>query len=210
MHAIHFVARSFRSEPLAEPACARRTWDALRAQWPKVLSACWMSDHLHVLVEDVDPKTEAEWLERSLRRMEAWADVDVDWTVAKGRTKVRRDIRYIALNPCRAQLCADPLQWLWSTHREVFGAAAQPWLDVDRLLELEGTRERHHAYVSSDPSVAVTGTPPPRVAAPSPIATRPIADIGLAALAAWRLPNGSLRSRGPARHDFVRLAPEQG
>ncbi len=136
--------------------------------------------------------------------------MNVDFSEAVGRVKVRRDIRYIALNPCRAELCNDPLEWVWSTHREVFGAAMDPWLDRARLLRIEGSADRHHAYVSSDPHVSVVGTAPPRTSPPSPVATRPIADIARAALAATRTPLGGLRHRGPARAEFFRLAHEQG
>jgi len=169
-----------------------------------------MGTHIHVLVEsNREVGCEVAWLARSLRRMKGWPAPDVAAKVAVGRSKVLRDIRYIAVNPCEARLCSDPLQWLWSTHRELFGAAVDPWLDP-RVRRLMGGPEALHRYVSGHPSVRVEGTPPPRVAGPAPIATRPISDIAHAVLAAWRMPNGALRQRGPARTDFLRLAWEQG
>ena len=208
MQAVQLTARDLRAFPLADPITARRTWQAMRRRWPKVLAACLMGNHLHALVEGVDPAREVEWLSRSLHAMAGWGRVDVDATVATGR-KVLRDVRYIALNPCRARLCSDPLEWLWSTHREIFGAVAEPWVDL-RVCGRIGGPAALHAYVSADPSVSVDGTPPPRPAGPSPVATRPIAAVGQAALAAWRVGDGGLRRRGPARTDFLRLAWNQG
>ena len=76
-----------------------------------------------------------------------------------------RQIRYIALNPCRAGLTQDPLEWPWSTYRGCFGGVAQPWVSLDVLAELLGWdsvgafRTWFHKYVSSDPTVNPTGTP---------------------------------------------------
>ena len=173
-----------------------------------VLSACLMGNHLHVLVEDVDPVTEAAWLARSLRRAATWCDLDVDATVAADRTKVRRDIRYISLNPCRARLVPDPLEWTWSTHRELFGAVTDPWVDVDAIRRLDGSVDRHHAYVSADPFVSVDGTPPPRAAVDSRFARVPLVHVAEAARSATR--GGQIRRQGPARWLFLKLARAQG
>lgn len=43
--------------------------------------------------------------------------------------------RYVTLNPVRAGLCDDPLQWRWSSYRAAVGATAIPaFLDIDRVL----------------------------------------------------------------------------
>ena len=207
MQAIQFTAKSTHF-CLADPSTCERTWRVLRRRWPRVLSACLMGNHLHVLVEGVDPAEESAWLLRALRRMRGWPGATVEASPAQGRVKLRRDLRYIALNPCRAGLARDPLAWLWSTHRELFGAVVEPWVDRDRILQLEGSLEAHHAYVSSDPSVDVSGTPPPRSARSTQHAVRPLGDVLLAARAATR--GGDPRQRGPARDLFLALAADQG
>lgn len=50
-------------------------------------------------------------------------------------------IRYIVLNPVRAGLCHRPEDWPWSSYRACAGAElAHPFMSVDSLLELFGTR----------------------------------------------------------------------
>ena len=46
-------------------------------------------------------------------------------------------IRYIALNPVRAGLCARPADWRWSSYAALIGwAAPPPFLDVDSVLRV--------------------------------------------------------------------------
>jgi putative transposase len=50
-------------------------------------------------------------------------------------------IRYVALNPVRAGICADPAEWPWSSHRA--SAGLDPpigYLALPRLLNLFGTQ----------------------------------------------------------------------
>jgi putative transposase len=50
-------------------------------------------------------------------------------------------IRYIVLNPVRAGLCRSPADWPWSSYRACAGTElAHPFLSVDRVLGLFGTR----------------------------------------------------------------------
>ncbi len=167
-----------------------------------------MGNHLHALIEEADPEADTAWLERALRRMPDWPPVEVGATVAEGRLKVLRDLRYIALNPCRARLARDPLAWLWSTHRELFDAVADPWIDRTALAELSPSFEDLHTYVSGDPHVTVAGTQPPDHLVPTDIARQPLGDIARAAIVATR--GGELQRRSTTRHLFLCLAPERG
>jgi hypothetical protein len=73
---------------------------------------------------------------------------------------LRRNIRYVHLNPCRAGLVADPIEWEWSTHRDYLGAAYPSWVNPSTLGRLwKGGKEEFHRYVSGDPSTRVQGTP---------------------------------------------------
>jgi REP-associated tyrosine transposase len=48
--------------------------------------------------------------------------------------------RYVALNPVRAGLCADPVEWFWASYRAICGLEPAPdFLDVDAVLDLFST-----------------------------------------------------------------------
>jgi hypothetical protein len=126
-----------------------------------------------------------------------------------------RTVRYVALNPCRAKLASDPLEWLWSTHRDVVGAVADPWVTAESLAGAldrheKGFVERFHAYVSGDPSVAVAGTHMPGPARAQPVPLEPLERIAAAAVAATRGTFADLERKGVTRRLFVLLARHQG
>src|SRR5208283_2925907 len=80
---------------------------------------------------------------------------------------LKRQIRYVHLNPCRSRLVRDPMEWEWSTHRDVLGAVGEAWVDLPQLHRIWGARDDEfrrifHAYVSGDPSALVEGTPLPQ------------------------------------------------
>ncbi len=136
-------------------------------------------------------------------------------SVIPDRFHLRRQIRYVALNPCRKNLCRDPLEWYWSTYREFFGATANGKGNLYTLAMALGERpegflDRFHAYVSGDPSVAIQGTPCPRLIAPQRFAYKSIDEILAASAAAWRIQPSSVRNRGKLRATFIHLAHQQG
>ena len=133
----------------------------------------------------------------------------------RGKKKMRRTWRYIALNPCRDGLTDDPLAWTWSTYRDALGASVDPWVSLHGLRTscrdaLFSTPRDVHGYVSSDPSVDVSGTPLPIAPEPSAIPSCSLDAIAAAVAGALRkLPDEALRTpRG--RRLFVALARRQG
>lgn len=67
-------------------------------------------------------------------------------------------IRYTQLNPPRAGLVGDPLEWLLSTHRGIVAAEIDPWVTANRLAEVLGRRRERfeawfHRVVTDDSSV---------------------------------------------------------
>lgn len=113
-------------------------------------------------------------------------------TWAAGKTKVRRDVRYIHLNPCRAGLCNDPLAWPWSTHRDRLGLVA------DSPLRSSADPIALHRYVSADPSCAVQGTD---WLSPSP--TPSIWELQAAVSEILRCPLSTTQTRHPARRLWI-------
>lgn len=68
--------------------------------------------------------------------------------------------RYVVLNPVRAQICALPEEWRWSSYGASAGLAfAQPFLATDEVLALFGprparARAAYRAFVRSAPNTS--------------------------------------------------------
>ena len=218
----HFVSRiSARRVDLLSGDSPFWLWPRLAAGFPTALGAVLMPDHLHVIADVHDPEVARTSLARTLGwHARRFVGGGIAWQTPPARPiadldKLRRQLRYVALNPCRAGLTGDPLAWTWSTHRDVMGAISTPWVSATALAaRLEDQRpgfvDRWHRCVSSDPSVAPGGTPTPRPQPPTSLPALPLADIWLAATVASRRRPVDVNRRGPARHLFVLLAATQG
>ncbi len=227
MH-VHLVARARAgASPFAEPEQAAWMWSQLRKAFPNAIAAMLMPNHPHLVVPAAPDArvrlvTALGTFSRRFGSRGMWEPVPEPEALSSS-DKLRRTVRYAALNPCRPwryhgkklRLVADPLEWPWSTYRDVVGGVTDPWVDAARLArafgdEVEGFRERFHRYVSSDPAVRVEGTPLPRPAPPADLPSHPLRDVEHAVLAATRAPPGAHKSRGSARALFVGLAYRQG
>jgi putative transposase len=57
-------------------------------------------------------------------------------------------VRYLAMNPVRAGLCARPEDWLWGSYRAVIGAAPPPqFLDIERVLDFFAARSSNRTEI---------------------------------------------------------------
>ena len=218
---LHLVAHAVRqTRPLAAPEAAWWLWRCLRNNFPEAVAACLMPNHVHLLIAERsgDERIHTRRLGRVLgshaRRWGGGAQWQAaDRHVIKGHEELRRQVRYVHLNPCRAKIVDDPLKWPWSTHRGIVGAEHDPWVPAARLARALARDSADfatwlHAYVSSDPTCAVDGTD---LHAPLPardVPMVPLATILAAAIAAtpWQEPG----LRGMRRHATVLLAWHQG
>jgi putative transposase len=165
----HVFARSVSRRPLFPDSYARRSFlrlvglTAQRYAW-HVLAYCVMTTHYHLLVRIDEPRLARgmQWLNgvygASLNVIER--DRGHVFGARYGSSPVTTDayflevIRYIALNPVRAGLCADPVDWPWSSYRLVVRRLPTPsFLDVDSLFEVFGrdrdtARRRLESFVS--------------------------------------------------------------
>lgn len=220
---MHVTARTVRPHaPLCEPEHAGWLWEQLRECFPRSLAAVLMPNHPHVLAHVEDPEGDRVRLARVLGHFARRVGVRrglfepvPPFQVVEGRDKLWRMCRYLALNPCRADLCDDPLRWLWGTSRDVVGASTDPWVSaMDLACELNRCPDRlatdFHRYVSSDPAVAVCGTPCPVPASPQRLPIVGLHRIVLAAAAATRSPTSAIMHPSPTRRLFVQLARHQG
>jgi hypothetical protein len=223
---VHLVARTQGGRPaFAAFDAAKWMWETLRRGFASALAAVLMPTHLHVIAEIVSAAPARLRLARMLGAFSRWhspsGEDPLRWNPVPrpepvaGPEHLRRWLRYVALNPCRDKLVRDPLEWLWSTHRDVVGAVAEPWVAAPRLARLldENARsfaESFHRYVSSDKACDARGTPAPRPPRPSECARFPLERIMTAAAAATRQPLEAARTRGPTRTAFIQLAVRQG
>jgi hypothetical protein len=223
---VHLVARTYGGKPaFAEFAAADWIWRALRRGFAQALAAVLMPCHLHLIAEVVSVVAARLRLARILGGFARWhspsAEDPLRWQpvprpgVVSGPEHLRRQVRYVALNPCRDKLVRDPLEWVWSTHRDVVGAVADPWVTSTRLAHAldeseHGFADSFHRYVSSDPSCDTRGSRPPRAPHASECARYPLERIMAAAAAATRQATTAIRGRNPTRTAFVQLAVQQG
>lgn len=208
---------------LVEPTVAAALWAKLQSTFPEAVASTLMPDHVHLVTPGTDADEERLRLSAvasAVARSGAAAGqirfepASTRGTFERGQ-KSSRQLRYLALNPCRAGLVADPLAWPWSTHRDVMGTVVHPWVTVERAAAATGWsvrsfRERFHRYVSADPSTAVAGTPLPRPAVLASVSRAPIASVLAAALACTRAQPEAIRRAGAPRRVFLSLCRHDG
>lgn len=176
----------------------RAVWDRVIRAVPGVHALVVMPDHLHLLhPQDVRVALGASlsgyvrW--RNHRRGTRGAGI-VPLPPAEplvDEDKVRRSLRYVALNPCRARLAPDPLAWPLSTYRDHVGLA------IDPVRRAAPDPYGLHAYVSADPCVDPSGThlPLPSVGVPSPaLVADAVSALARSPLSALRRPRTRARA----------------
>lgn len=204
----HYAAQAVRDRLLfTTHAQVRRLWCLLNHYAPAPIAGFIMPNHVHWF-HPHDVREALHIAMSAYARLynhecgvsgRLWLPLG-EPAIVVGRKKVRRHVRYIALNGCRAGLHGDPLSWSWTTHRDVLGLA------VPRVRSLVADPYAHHAYVSADPSVHVEGSDLP--SGPG----RPLTGLeGLRAVEAavseiTRHTFAQLRIRGPVRLAFIRSA----
>jgi hypothetical protein len=221
----HWTARtSTPLEPFRYFETAQWFWNHLHKKFPQALGAILMPNHLHLLLPFESATSEnrdravLNGLMGSLSRIRKEPGLwqrQSEPTLIPDRYHLRRNVRYVALNPCRKSLCKDPLEWPWSTYRDLFGSTVDQWISAERLAhaldENKNTFEsRFHNYVSSDPSVAITGTTVPKSALPKTFAEEGIIEILKSASAALRRPTTDIQHPGELRDLFIHLAHRHG
>jgi REP element-mobilizing transposase RayT len=165
----HVMSRGNRKSMIVQTDDDRRTFmttfdNAACDCQVRVYACCLMGTHYHVLLDT--PRGNLSEFVRRLNTAYSTAfnrrHERVGHTFQQRFTSVvvqrekylRRVARYIALNPVKAQLCDDPADWLWGTHRATAGLEdAPPWLHLEwlrwafRAERLLDARRRYRAYV---------------------------------------------------------------
>ena len=216
-HLVASARRPFRG--LCEPACASWVWSHVREAFPAAVACSLMPDHLHLVAPAEDEAAARAKLARVLRhvgrRFGAHGFDAVEAFPIRTRKILARTIRYVVRNPCNDGLTDDPLAWPWSTHRDVVGAIADPWVDTGRLADTlaqphRGFARAHHTYVSRDATKTPEGTPFPAPAVPTELPRHGLPDLARATASALRTNPTKIQTRGPTRHLFIHLAKTTG
>jgi hypothetical protein len=202
----HLVARTHRGALLwTDWVEGAELWERVTRAVPGLAALVLMPDHVHLL----HPADVRLPLADALGRYVRWVHgrrgghgslvaplPRAEWLADP--QKVRRSVRYVHLNPCRARLVTDPLAWPFSTHRDALGCAARPVIRPAR------DPEAFHRYVAADPTVHVAGTAVPHRASSVADPARVVEAVS----AALRTPLGAVQRRGPARALYLALVRE--
>jgi hypothetical protein len=219
---VHLVARANSPRiPLPLHEVASALWPRLKRSFPEALGAVLMPDHLHLVTETSDPSRSRDVLahvvgnfSRSCARwgLDSWQRVPAAEVIVDHQ-KLIRVVRYVALNPVRAGLIADPLLWPWSTLRDVMGAVIDPWVDSDRLARVLNRDPRTfaawwHRYVSTDTTATAFQTIVPCSA--DRLARVPLEWIADAAASATRRTPADIRRSCVTRWLFLTIGASSG
>ncbi len=201
-----FVAHAVHNTRLfADWEEASALWLRIVLRGPGLRGLVLMPNHLHLDSTSGDPKP----LDLALRAFALWrnhhrGEAGAVWAARpapealSGPKHIRRNLRYLHLNPCRARLVACPAAWPFSTHRDCLGLAAAP------ARPRVSDPFAFHAYVSGDPSCAVEGTPYPSARLAED--RIPLGRIAAAVSEYLRRPLSEVYAPGKARRTFLAAA----
>lgn len=122
----------------------------------RVYACCLMGTHYHALLDtprgnlsDFVRSVNGEYskaFNRRHARVGHTFEQRFNAVVVQREKYLRRVARYIVVNPVKARLCRDAMDWPWSTHRATAGLeAAPPWLHLEWLRWAFGADRLHDA-----------------------------------------------------------------
>ncbi len=125
-------------------------------------SFCLMPNHYHLLLETPEPNlskgmrlvngTYAQRFNGRHRRAGHVFQGPYRAEVVERDGHLLEVCRYIALNPVRAHLCADPAAWPWSSYRALTSAQDAPtFLTLDLVHSLFDGAHGFRRFVAGDP-----------------------------------------------------------
>jgi putative transposase len=166
----HVMSRGVRGLPLYEDADDRHGFldllDETCARYDWLIQAyCLMGNHYHLLVTTLDATLSrgTQWLNgQYVRRFNTRHERTGHGIFRRFHAVLIRDdshaavaARYILRNPVRAQLCASPADWKWSSYAATVGRYSAPaFLEATRILgdfglALEQAQANFAAYVNA-------------------------------------------------------------
>lgn len=132
--------------------------EAANALCARVHAYCWMTNHIHLLVQ-VSDRPLGKVVHRIASRYARTVQLRLKTTghlferryharLVDAERYLLAVVRYIHLNPVEAQMVAAPSEYAWSSHRLYLGLADSPWVTTSTVLELltSDPGERRAAY----------------------------------------------------------------
>jgi REP element-mobilizing transposase RayT len=151
--------------------------DALERLVAKVHAYCWMTNHVHLLVQVSDvplgrlmlriASTYARTVQLRLKTTGHLFERRYHATLIDADKYLLTVLRYIHLNPVVAGLVSDPGAYPWSSHRAYLGLRDVPWVTTTFALRLLAPR-LESALHRSQTLLAATGAAESGLALPKP------------------------------------------
>lgn len=124
--------------------------EAVDRQAARVHAYCWMTNHLHVLVQISDAPL-GQLVLRIASQFARGVQTRLDTTghlferryhavLVDADAYLTTLVRYIHLNPVRAGLVADPAAYAWSSHRVYLGECQRHWVTTGFTLRMLANR----------------------------------------------------------------------
>lgn len=145
----HVTLRGNHRQPIFEHASDRDRLDSIIADAATrdrttIHAYCWMTNHVHALVEVSDLPL-GRFMQRVASRYARFLQRRLDTTghlferryhcvLADTERYLLDLVRYIHLNPVRGGLVTDPGDYEWSSHRDYLGLAERPWVRTHLAL----------------------------------------------------------------------------
>lgn len=114
----------------------------------RVHAYCWMTNHLHFLVQISDIplgravlRIASRYARTVQKRLETTGHLferRYHSTIVDADRYLLALLRYIHLNPVEAGITRDPLEYWWSSHRNYLGLGGQSWVTTDFGLRMLG------------------------------------------------------------------------
>jgi putative transposase len=161
----HVMLRGNHREPLFTTPADRDALndivaDVIKRFGARVHCFCWMSNHIHLLIQIAD-RPLGNIMQRIAMRYSRLRHRQLRTTghLFEKRYKAKlidaNDylfalLRYIHLNPVHANMVTDPADYPWSSHRAYLGRESIAWLTTDFGLSLFGStlEQARHAYAT--------------------------------------------------------------
>jgi REP element-mobilizing transposase RayT len=149
----HLILRGNHRQDIFRVAADRAIWeryvsDALLDCGARLHVYCWMTNHVHMVVE-ASSNPVGRLVMRVATRYARWFQRSIDTTGHLFERRYRAYIvatddylltlaRYIHRNPVRGGLAATVDDYPWSSHHEYLGRRASDWLATDFMLRMLG------------------------------------------------------------------------